>query len=498
MTQSPPQTANARAATAHPEIPQDPWQYRLTADPHPGARPVGDLWLTVGDGLSVVQVLDDCGTQAGVLLGFVYDLATRTELREQWTMPAGARANANAGVQATMHALGGRFLWICLSDRGPRIYPDAAAQISCVWQAETGSAGATAHAILDDAAYTTLFDHNEFEQLDITHRGWFVGGLTAHSGVRRLLPNHYLDLQSWTAHRIGPVHSHASPASPDAVVDGLISFIQAQIEAVVENGRRAVLPLTAGYESRAILACARPWISQMSCITIASEDRQRTDHLVGTRIASAHGITHQVLPHTIAGHAEQRRFLRRAGHAIVDSNIRHHNSCHSLSGDAVLLGGLGGDIWRTPLSEDDDISDMPITSRLIMRRLGLRGTAKAHRFVQQWLNGVPTQPAEKVLSLAYLELLLAPWAMAQYCADPKIPTLAPLITHQGLALLQSIPPDWRNSNALTKAIILKAWPELDAHPYNTLGPQKDLLGKSPAIWDAADARATRLIQHRAS
>ena len=224
----------------------DSWQYRLSSDLRPQARPVGPFWLETGPDLPVITIRDAEGTSAGLLLGFPIDLAGKQLLATDWTAPASLGAGLDDFANAVLLALGGRFLWICVV-QGPagataRIYPDCSAQVSCVFDPVAGMTGSTAFALLEDPAYETRFDSALFDHLGIDGEGWFPAGLTAHHGVQRLLPNHVLDLTTWTIQRFWPKASLATATDPSATVDEIIALVQAQIEALLQAPKNWPLP----------------------------------------------------------------------------------------------------------------------------------------------------------------------------------------------------------------------------------------------------------------
>ena len=67
-----------------PTIILDDWQYRVSADPHAGGRPLGNHWLSLGPGLQNVTVTDGSGADCGVLLGTPIDLAHAELIRRHW------------------------------------------------------------------------------------------------------------------------------------------------------------------------------------------------------------------------------------------------------------------------------------------------------------------------------------------------------------------------------------------------------------------------------
>ena len=468
----------------HPEITLEPWQYRLTATPHPEANPVGDFWLSVGPDLPVTEVTDHQGRKAGVLLGFPIDLDRASLVGQHWQTPSDADLSTDAGINRCLLALGGRFLWICLTETVARIYPDAGTQVSCVWDRSLQSVGATTLAILGANDYAARFDHAQFARLGLAGEGWFPAGLTAHSGVSRLLPNHYIDLHQWQAHRFDPCCSAvATNATPDDIVEGTIAAIQSQIIAVMSGPKKAAFALTAGYETRTLLACARQWTDDITFVTVVGQDRHRTDSVLAQQIATGFGLDHQTLPRVEATRTAQERYLRRGGHCSGDSNLRYHPSIAPIAKDYVFVGGAGGEIGRAFYQDDTDTPDMQITARLLMSRMGMRGTDKSLRYLRLWLEELEGQTNERIFDLAYLENRVGPWAMAQFCADPTLVRHAPMITYRTVALMQALPMTWKQSNRLNKEIISRLWPELHRYPYNTLGPLKDLIGHAQRVMD---------------
>lgn len=465
--------------TSQPEIQLEPWQYRITTTPHPGAQRHGDIWLSHAADLPVTEVRDANGTSAGLLLGFPIDLAGNTIPNGVWQLPDGADLATSKGITTALTALGGRFLWLCQTATYNRIYPDAATQISCVWDRETKSAGSTALAILDDADYAARFDHAQFATLGGDRETWLTAGLTAHSGVTRLLPNHFLDLDTWTVDRIN-LAQITLPQRPDDIVDAMIGIVTAQIGMLVAHDKVPLIGLTGGMDSRVILACARQWADDLCFVTVASEDASHQDALIAQRIGREMRLRHRVLPRLVADRTEQERYLRRSGHCSADSNLQFHPTVAGLSPDHVFVGGIGGDLARAPYRDEDADPHQPVTPNLLLSRIGLPHTEKTLRYLSWWLSRLPEVSTAEVLDLAFLELRIGPWAMAQFCSSPGLVRYAPQLTYQSVAMMRSLPMDWKTTNALSLAIVGRLWPELLALPVNTRG----------RIWPAPDGLGT--------
>lgn len=479
-----------------PKIPLEPWQYRLTTHPHTGGQTLGKYWLSIGPDLPRVRVTDENGVSFGVLLGFAIDLNDATLVREVWQAPTGADLMTDAGIYRALRALGGRYLWIYVSGDKARIYPDAVTQVTCVWDRQTQSAGSTSLAILDAEDYAARFDKPLFDRLKVLGEGWFPAGLTAHDGVERLLPNHYLDLATWTAHRFAAV-TITGEAAPATVIDEVVSAVQTQVKALLTGTQSPVIALTAGRESRAVLACLREWTNELQFVTVTGEDRHQTDTVIAQRIAADLGIAHIMLRRKVADQQHQDLFLRRSGHCFGDSNMQYHPSVHPLHPDHVFAGGLGGEIARAFFWRGEDTADMAITPSLLMARFGLPQSDKVERALQIWLDGLHSaMTAQDILDRAYLELRLGPWAMAQFCADPKVVRYAPMITYDTVASMLALPAQWKAEKRLNAAIVDRLWPELHRYPYNTLGKFMDIWVRVQRVLDNPAILIKKLRQRR--
>lgn len=468
----------------HPFIAQDRWQYRLTQAPHPGAMQVGDFWLSVGAGLPVTQVRDHAGAPVGLLLGHPIDLACQVMIEQSWTVPAGVDLASEDGVHRTLRALGGHYIWICLTPTFARIYPDAITQVTCVWDTTTQSAGATAHAILSPSAYQDRFDQSLFTKLGVIGEGWFPAGLTAHRAIHRLLPNHYLDLKSWQAHRTQVVTRPPSPCAPSDIVTTIAHLVKQQINALFRGPEPVVIALTAGRDSRAVLACARQWADQVVTVTVTGEDRHQIDTIVAKAITKTLGIRHKTLPRQVADQPAQSLFLRRGGHCHGDSNTAYHPSITPLVDHCVFVGGLGGEIARSVYRRVGDHSGMILTPALILGRLGLPRVEQAEAAIQTWLDNLPANTdAFATLDLVYLELRQGPWGTAQFCADPTLVRHAPLMSYDSVSLMLTLPDDWKTNGRLNEAIVADCWPELAEFPYNTAGWLQDVRTKFQRVFD---------------
>ncbi len=451
----------------------DPWQYKLCQEKTPGSVAVGALWLSVGPDLPMIRVTDSEGLATGILLGFPIDLAGRCLIQTSWQMPARSQADPDAFSSDLLRALGGRFLWIQTAGGQNRIYPDCSAQVTCVYDAGARMAGSTAYALLDAKDYDCRFDKASFDRLGIDGEGWFPAGLTAHHGINRLLPNHCLDLDRWEVRRVWPKSRQQTADDLSESVTEIICIIQAQIEALIGQPKKLALALTAGLDTRTMLACARPYLANIDLLTVTGGDRHEVDTITAKRIATELGLSHIALPRLVASEDQQSLYIRRGGHCVGDSNAKFHPSVWPIAKTHIFIGGAGGEIARPPILRDYDTVDTQLTPQFLADRLGLPRTDAIVDALSHHLDSMSFLSALEILDLVYLEDRYAPWYGSQFCCDPVLLRFAPFITTRSVELMMRLPQDWKLTSRLAHAIIERLWPELERYPYNSLGRWKD-------------------------
>jgi len=87
---------------------------------------------------------------------------------------------------------------------------------------------------------------------------YYPFGLTPYRHVRRVLPNHYLDLEGWKAVRHWPGKAELTvDYDTDRAVKEIVSIIKNNLQAISKR-YRIHMGLTAGRDTRLLLACSRP------------------------------------------------------------------------------------------------------------------------------------------------------------------------------------------------------------------------------------------------
>lgn len=447
----------------------DTWQYKIEAATGHGNIEFGKWRCNVGKGLGVLAVTDQLGVTTGYLLGFPIDIESRTVISSDWQAPSSLGDSIDEFVDTVLCSLAGRFLYVFHARGETRLYPDSSAQISCVFDPVAKAAASTAFSLLNESDYKSRFNDALYQKLGVDGEGWFPAGLTAHTGVERLLPNHFLNLSDWQQRRFWPTPETRHTLASEQVMEQIIGSVKAQIEALLKQDKRVAMALTAGYETRTLLACAKAFLDEFDCVTVVGDGKHEIDTTIALQISKEFLLKHIVLKRETSTQQQRDLFILRGGHCNADSNSRFHPSIWPIANSHIFLGGLGGEVARAFLWRDSDTENTRITPELLIKRFGLPHDDVLTKVLQNWLKHVPTQNAFEVLDLAYVEHRMGPWYAAQFCCDPTIVRHAPLFTVKNTRAMMSLPSDWKRNNQLNRSIIDCLWPELAKYPFNSLG-----------------------------
>lgn len=424
-----------------------------------------DAWGEV----SMVPVRNASGTTFGALLGTPVDIDKGPVISPLVVdAPVGPDA-ADVWAERHIYPLAGSFLLVLDLPECRRIYLDADGSRSLVYDPALKLAGATAMTILDEDAYWRRLRTGLHRKLEVDQAGWFSATLTAHTGVLRLLCNHYLDLDTWEQHRHWPVAPIGQSADPAAVFDAMLGRIR-QTVAVLHRHGSVKLALTAGLDSRFVLSALRPIAGTLDFVTVAAP-RAGLDVATARLLSRQFGLPHAVLPYRHARPEQAEAWQIRAGHCVSGANMTMHPSVEPLR-DHYFLGGLGGEIGRGFLWLGAD-EDTPIDARNVVARLKLPPEPELLAGVETWLEPIAHYDSLLKLDLAYLELRMGSWAFADAYANPVARELHPMVSRANYCAMLSVPAELRRDGTVFRNAVTRTWPELLALPINRYGNWRD-------------------------
>jgi hypothetical protein len=217
-------------------------------------------------------------------------------------------------------------------------------------------------------------------------KAYYAFGLTPRRGVHRLLPNHYLDLQAfvdvrhWPSEPIEPV----SDSDTDGLIVRIVSALRRNIEGIVVK-RGALLAMTAGEDSRMLLACARAFRADLELYTLVYDARSEFDAVAATKVASRFDLRHSTVRYIRPRSTDAEHWLYRTGCCAGD--VR---GCTAAPTYAALprgrphLIGMGGEVGRAFLWEETDDENTAMPPVELINRLDLPAIAPVVRAADRW------------------------------------------------------------------------------------------------------------------
>ncbi|WP_108788937.1 hypothetical protein [Erythrobacter sp. Alg231-14] len=411
----------------------------------------------------------------GWLLGDPIDLPTGKLVNAAITL--GTSHSDQSPWEEVCRRFAGSWLFIAIEGANLELRPDASATIGTVYEPQTKRIAAYTYLLTQEDYFSRLNEEGRIANR-VDQDGWFTGGMTAHSGISRILPNHSLSTQDFVQRRI-PMRMPRYGSDADAVLTDLLSELRVVVNAMKE-ARPTHIALTGGNETRVLLAAMREDAPKHSFINLQF-DGAPLDRFLSKQLTEFCDLKLTILDAIEANPESKKEWLLYAGHAMSGANKDYYPSTQSLAG-GVLIGGIGGEVGRGFLWNDGLSADETISIHSIVSRLKLPPTAENLEAVEHWAGSLPDGlDAFQILDLAYLELRLGPWGFAQPRMRVVPRSIHPLLSYNQFQRMWSLAPEMRTSNRMMIRLIELSWPELLQIPINRYGNWRD---QWHPIWQA--------------
>lgn len=426
---------------------------------------IGDWYLTRHPELPVMPLLGEGDHPVGWLMGHpISDAGTLLVDGARVRVPAAGLASA-AAMEAFVYAFGGRFA-VMLLGRQPRFYLDPCGSLSAVYCAHQRIIASTPCLIpYDDASRDRVG-----LALDIGipyTEGMYPLDMTPRYGVERILPNHYLDLRHWQTTRHWPKRL-APVSSVDEAVGDIAALVKRNIGAVIA-ATPTYLKLTAGWDSRMLLACARQWAHRLELFTAEIGDEgAATDCDTARRIAKRFGLRHRVLRREPARDEDLEEWMFRIGYSTSERRgWRAVTMYKRLPGGHAVLAGNAGEVARAYYWNEEDTGTTVVTPERLVAHCACPLVEETLQRARAWLDSVPSANAHDILDLFMIEQDMGGWAsVIQYAeCDPGF-AIFPLSHRAIVERMLGLPASYRRAGRLPRDIIALEWPALLEWPIN--------------------------------
>ena len=252
-----------------------------------------ESWHLVHDRAPPVMHITSEGDPVGWILGQPV-VETGTLLTVDFEVSSRSRTVGSDLVESLLDDFAGSFAVIIVGLDVPRLYLDGTGSMGVVFSADQEIAASSLFLI----SYT---DPDDDRLALVRGRGAFGYdphlhyGLTVRSSVDWVPPNHYLDLVEWRAVRYWPPDEFSFTTDIEKTVAFVADRLSRNIRAVVETGS-SQMSLTAGEDTRLLLACARDLVTGIEFVTHAIPDHSgRIDVSAARHIARTMKLRHRVV-----------------------------------------------------------------------------------------------------------------------------------------------------------------------------------------------------------
>lgn len=392
-------------------------------------------------------------------------------IRDRIVWPAVGNQPDYRRIEEDIYSHAGRYVALLLFPSGPRVYLDPMGSIGvqfCPMQKIVSSSP-----FLIPYTADTRDRGDLIEAISAPGSHLFVPfGLTPRHGIDWLLPNHYLDLTDWTTHRHWPDDAIDPSGDPRPLVDRIVSALEKNLAAVIQEGP-VQMSLTAGRDSRTLLAVAREYISSITFVTLSLPDPiGRTDRNVAPRIARAMNLRHRMLRHRRASPVDMERYAYRTGCMVRDPRAqRAVRTMGQLNPEEPYVMGLGGEVGRANHWRADDHPTAQLSPEQYLMRRNIPPLAEIVRRGRHWFDHLPSTNTLTVLNLLEIELETGGYDSWYAFGFPGAGRFHfhPFNDRTIFDAMLRLPPAYAREQRLTDDIVALRWPELAKFPYNEPG-----------------------------
>lgn len=326
-------------------------------------------------------------------------------------------------------------------------------------------------AALTPAAHAHAYRQSRYRREGVEH--WMPSGMTLFTGVGHLVPNHYLRASSAEQVRFWPVRPIGRLTPAESVARAAL-LLRALVQAAAARFPLA-LPISAGFDSRVVLAASQPLAAALYPYTLIYRDlnAQSADVRIPAQMLAGVGLPHHVID---CRRAPSPGFSVLYRDSVDDAHEDWERMAYGMDqeypADRVALKGNGAEIARN--TNYASLQPHPTAESIARFELGGAELPFMTAAVERWFG--PAKEASDragidVLDLFYWEHRMGSWqARSQLEWDSVQEAYTPFSHRPLLEALLAVP--WRDRKppryAVWKALIRALWPRLMEWPVNPL------------------------------
>ena len=307
---------------------------------------------------------------------------------------------------------------------------------------------------------------------------WWPGDSSAYREIKHLVPNHYLDMTTgvpqrfWPDRRLGRLSLEEGVQRNAKILRGVMTS--------ASNRFPLALSLTAGKDSRLVLAASRSISSDLYCFTMIYWDmnEQHADVTIPSRLLARLGLEHHVIPcptkmDPVFGEIYRKNTTTaHEAYGPIAQGLYHHYPQERVcvKGSAMHIVGSRRAFRLRELTRG------VVDGRALVKMGRIVEHPFALRAAERWLSGAREISDFDVLDLFYWENKEGSWqASSQTEWDIVQEVLGPYNCRTFLANAFAVDEKYRRRpmGRFHRELIVALWPEVLSEPINPhKGPQR--------------------------
>jgi len=319
---------------------------------------------------------------------------------------------------------------------------------------------------------------------------WWPGESSPYREIKRLLPNHYFNLRTGHSHRYWP-NKVINQLDPEKAVDEIAKIIRNLLTSAFNRFDLAI-SLTAGWDSRVVLAASKEISKKVSYITVKHLTlSDSADIEVSSALLSKLGLKHDIVTESSVMNDDFVRVFKKScsfAHDVYARDAQAIFDCYNLS--KVAVTGSVSEIAKCSIRLP---GDEKVTAEKLSLLRGHKGHPFATKYNRKWLEGLSEAYNFNIMDLWLWEIRHGIWlAMTQLEFGMVWQDIfTPYNCRKLLIIMLSVDEEYRKSPTykLYKELCLNLWPETLSEPIN---PHKN---KRPSLKKRCKFYLKRKVKH---
>ncbi len=416
-----------------------------------------------------------CGLTHVIVLGIILD-PYRPERSGQDIVDELAESGSSG--RELIHRLSlmcGRFVTIAATPEGCFVLGDACGFRTLIYGTEEGELhiGSNLKLILETLGLQpeptgNVTAHRSSDRFEHLEHAWF-GDTTPDRRFRRVLPNHRLNVDVRSTARLPARDFTGSGADEETVVAHLARVLSGTI-AALHHRAPIILPLSAGLDTRMLLAASRPLATSITYYTVA-DDATPVDTQIARELASRFALPFVELRLKPVRPDLESKFKRTFLQPRLLRNARFIQALADQwqSGEVLNVTGNGAEILRCFYGHTNG----RVTPDMLRSFSGYgKSSALVNSAIDAWLPEARRYARSlgiSVLDLFYWEQRIGNWGAAfPGELDLLMDEISPFTQRSLLLNVLNLPAGRRNAPkyALFRRLIKSLWPDILEMPVN--------------------------------